>query len=93
MVDKGGPETVALAAVVWARSPTGPMWPYPVATLYMPFTVHNHQHQLRTRRFGAFTKLRMKSLHVAITFITSVSLALAIRKNLIIDTDLFSDVE
>jgi hypothetical protein len=32
----------------------------------------------------------MKSLHITLAF---VPLALAVRKNLIVDTDLFSDVE
>jgi hypothetical protein len=39
------------------------------------------------------TKPSMKSLYVAVRLLTSIAVTIAARKNLIIDTDLFSDVE
>jgi hypothetical protein len=35
----------------------------------------------------------MKYLATALVYLTSIALALAAKKNIIIDTDLFSDVE
>jgi hypothetical protein len=35
----------------------------------------------------------MKCLYVAVRLLTSIAVIIAARKNLIIDTDLFSDVE
>ena len=60
--------------------------------IYDPNGTHQGQH--RTWHLSAvMMKPSIKSLYVAVRLLTSIAVTIAARKNLIIDTDLFSDVE